>query len=71
MVEVFRIKSMKVKYRVEGGMMIRLVLKCGVRLGLPLQCLYLKMIWWWVLPDEGNQLSLCRLCWKFLWCWGR
>ena len=38
--------------------MMRLVVNCVVNLGPPLQCIDLRITWWWVLPDEGDQLSL-------------
>ena len=47
-------------------MMIRLVVNCVTNLGLPLQCLDLNMLWWWVLPDGGKQISLWGNCWRFL-----
>ena len=37
--------------------MIRLVVNCVVKLGLPLKCLDLKMLWRWVLSDGGGDLS--------------
>ena len=39
-------------------MVIRLVVNCVVNLGLSLQCFDLKILWWWVLPDDGKHLSL-------------
>ena len=69
MVEVFWMKSMKTKYIGEGGVMIRLVVNCVVNLGPPLQCLDLNILWWWILPDGGNQISLWIFFWRFLWRW--
>ena len=47
--------------------MIRLVVNYVVKLGPPLQCIDLNMLWWWVLPDGGQQLSLWRHCCSFMW----
>ena len=48
-------------------MMIRLMVNCAANLGLKIQCLDLKMLWWWVLPNGGKQLSLWIPCWRFTW----
>ena len=37
-------------------MMIRLVVNCVVKLGLPLQCIDQKILWWWVM---GAIISRC------------
>ena len=51
--------------------MIRLVGNCEANLVLPLQCIDLKILWWWVLPNRYKQLSVWRHCWIFLWHWSR
>ena len=48
-------------------MMIKVVFKYVVNLGLLMNCLGINIMWWWVLTDGVNHLSLWIPCWMFMW----
>ena len=46
--------------------MIRSLVNCVVNLVLVIQCLYLNIMWSWVLQDGVKQLSVWGPCWIFM-----